>query len=543
MKISKINIVLQLSLLSLFGCSFTHLPSDVQKSISSTESGIDGANRSIAQAKNKQADNFIKHSNTGFFGNQVIVGDNASILPPVFNNPIQLDQQYFGLRSISSSITDLTQIPTMIDLSSDDNDVCRSIRVTQQTGNLIDLLNLIAAKCDIGWTYKGGNLVLSDTQTKTWDVKGIPGDTQVQNQIQNQTGIQGQSGANGTSSGSGGGGGSTGQSQANANQSTTQNIAFNLQNNLWQNLKDGIQAILSKTGKVSISPATSSLTVTDRPSVLLRVDQYMHDQNATLKRMVMIDVQVYNVAVTKQDNYGINWNLVLAGAGSSFSVNGAAVTPGTVGGTSTFSPSPVFIPSNTTQAFTFGVPTTAGTALSGSQLIINALSQQNKTSLVTSTAVTTISNQPVPVQFVNQQSYLSSVSTTVTGSAGTAQTALTPGQLTTGFSLNILPVIEENGNVNMQLALNVSSLTAIQQFSSNGSSIQLPQTSQSNLMQKVIIKSGDTFVVSGFDSNNNQITNTGVGGIYNWIFGGGVSAQNVRNRMIVLVTPHVVDTQ
>lgn len=541
MKISKISIVLQLSLLSLFGCSVTSLPSDVQKSINSTESGIDGANRSIAQAKNKHADNFIKHSSTGFFGSQVIVGDNASVLPPVFNNPIQLDQQYFGLRSISSSITDLTQIPTMIDLSSDDNDVCRSIRVTQQTGNLMDLLNLIAAKCDIGWTYKGGNLVLSDTQTKTWSVKGIPGDTQVQNQIQNQTGIQGQSGANGTSSGSGGGGGATGQSQANSNQTTTQNIAFNLQNNLWLNLKDGIQAILSKTGKVSISPATSSLTVTDRPSILLRVDQYMHDQNATLKRMVMIDVQVYNVAVTKQDNYGINWNLVLSGAGEgSFTVNGQAVTPGQTGGTSAFSASPVFVPSNTTQAFTFSA---LGSSLSGSQLIVNALSTQNKTSLVTSTAVSTISNQPVPVQFVNQQSYLSSVSTTVTGSAGTAQTALTPGQITTGFSLNILPVIEENGNVNMQLALNVSSLTAIQQFSSNGSSIQLPQTSQSNLMQKVIIKSGDTFVVSGFDSNNNQITNTGVGGIYNWIFGGGVSAENIRNRMIVLITPHVVDTQ
>ena len=50
-------------------------------------------------------------------------------------------------------------------------------------------------------------------------------------------------------------------------------------------------------------------------------------------------------------------------------------------------------------------------------------------------------------------------------------------------------------------------------------------------------------MVSGFDSNSNQITNTGIGGIYNWILGGGVSAQNVRNRMIVLVTPHVVDTQ
>jgi type IVB pilus formation R64 PilN family outer membrane protein len=262
----------------------------------------------------------------------------------------------------------------------------------------------------------------------------------------------------------------------------------------------------------------------------------MLTQNDIMKRQVQIDVQVLNVDVNATDNYGINWNLALKGANGSFSINGQAVSQGVAGGT-TFVPTPVFVPTNTTQAFTLGA--TSGD-LSGSQLIINALSSISKTSLVTSTAVTTLSNQPVPVQFVDQQSYLASVTTTQTANVG-SQTALTPGQLTTGFSLNVLPVIQGDGMVYMQLSLNISILKNIAQFSTQGASVQLPNTLQRNLMQKAVVRSGDTFVVTSFDSDSQALTNTGVGSAYNWLLGGGVSANKSRTRMVILVTPRVVN--
>lgn len=515
-------------------CSITTLPHEVKTSINNAESDISNLNNKLNQPQNSSNENYIEHRKTGYFGNQVIVNNDTDYLPTIFNNPIQIDKEFYSLHSVTGTISDLTGIPTILDLSSN-IDSCTNIRITQQQGTLIDLLNNLGARCDLSWSYKDSKIILSDLETKTWAINGIPGDIQIQNQINNSTGIQGQSGASGGSIGNGGGGAATGQSQANSSQSTTQTIAFNLQNSLWQNMSDAIKSMLSRTGRLSISPATSSLTVTDRPSVLLRVDRYIRNQNGILGRQVQIDVQVLNVEVNSEDNYGINWNLLLQGANTKFSINGQAVTP-SANGTSAFSPSPIFVPTNTTQAFTIGA---TGASLNGSQLIINALSSNAKTSLVTSTAVTTLSNQPVPVQFVDQLSYLASVTTTQTANVG-SQTSLTPGELTTGFSLNVLPVIQSDGKVNLQLSLNISALKNMAQYSTTGASVELPETLQRNFMQKVIIKSGDTFVVTGFDSDSNQLTKNGVGGANNWWFGGGVSSKKTRSRLVILVTPRVI---
>jgi type IVB pilus formation R64 PilN family outer membrane protein len=523
----------------LVSCSITSLPGDVRKSIGQTESGIADGNAQAANAKNIKQNNFIQHTNVGYFGNQAITQTDTDFLPPIFSNQIQIDKQFFGVRGIASGITDLTRVPTVLDIANNDvsNEGCNDIRVTQQEGNLIDLLNLIGARCDLGWSYRDGKIVLSDTETKTWIVKGIPGDIQVNNQISNSTGMQSQSGGGG-SIGGGSGGGGGGQSQSQGQQSATQSTAFNLQNNLWENLRDALKSILSKNGKLSISPATSSVMVTDKPSALLRVDRYMKNQNDIMKRQVQIDVQVLNVDVDAADNYGINWNLVLKNSNASFSINGQAVTQANSGtGTGTI-PSPIFVPTATTQAFTIGA--TSGN-LDGSQLVINALSSVTKTSLVTSTAVTTLSNQPVPVQFVDQQAYLASVQNTISGQSSLSQTTLTPGQLTTGFSLNLLPVVQGDGMVYMQLSINISILKNMAQFSTNGSSLELPNTLQRNLMQKAVVRAGDTFVVTSFDSDSLELTNSGVGGAYNWILGGGVSASKARTRMVILVTPRVVN--
>lgn len=519
-------------------CAITHLPGDVKNSIGQTESGINSATNKLSEAKSIQKNNFVDHTSTGYFGNQVIMENNADFLPPVFNNQIQIDKEFYGMRSIATGLTDLTKVPTILDLSgTQDNssDSCSVVRITQQEGNLIDLLNSIAAKCDLSWSYRDGKIVLSETETKSWSIKNIPGEIQVQNNINNNSGIQSQSGSNGSSTGGSGGSGTTGQSQATSDQSTTQNVKFNLSNNLWSNLQDGVKNILSKSGKFTVSPSTSSITVTDKSSVIMRVDRYIKNQNDIMSRQVQVDIQILNVDVDATDNYGINWGLALsAGIDSTFTINGQAISGS--GSTSAFTPSPVFVPTATTQAFTVG--TNSGN-LSGSQLIINALSTLSKTSLVTSTAVTTLSNQPVPVQFVDQQGYLASISNTQTQTS--SQISLTPGQVTTGISLNVLPVIQNDGTVFMQLSINISSLKQISEFSSQGASVQLPETLQRNLMQKAVIHSGDCFVVTGFDSDDQRLTNSGVGGPYEWFLGGGVSANKTRTRMVILVTPRVVN--
>jgi hypothetical protein len=159
----------------LASCAFTSLPSDVRTSIGQTQSGITSNNARLNNTKNITQDNYITHTSVGYFGNQAIIQSDTDFLPPIFNNNIQLDKQFFGVRSIASGITDLTGIPTILDITVTDNDGCSDIRITQQDGSLSELLNLIASRCDFSWSYREGKIILADTQTKTWIIKNIPG--------------------------------------------------------------------------------------------------------------------------------------------------------------------------------------------------------------------------------------------------------------------------------------------------------------------------------------------------------------------------------
>ena len=156
-KVSKTLTVI-LCILHLTGCSITALPGAVKDSIGQTESGIDSATSQIKNAKTTQKNNFVEHSNVGYFGNQAVSQNDTDFLPPVFSNDVQIDKQFFGVRSLASGITDLTKVPTILDVSSNEagNDGCNDVRVTQQEGDLIDLLNFIGSRCDLGWTYSNG---------------------------------------------------------------------------------------------------------------------------------------------------------------------------------------------------------------------------------------------------------------------------------------------------------------------------------------------------------------------------------------------------
>ncbi|MCE3269155.1 MAG: hypothetical protein K0R49_1407, partial [Burkholderiales bacterium] len=141
-------------------CSLTSLPGDVRKSIGQTESGIAQGNARLTSARNIQKDNFISHTKIGYFGNQAITQTDTDFLPPVFSNQIQIDRQFSGVRSIATGITDLTRVPTILDMVNNDasSEACNDMRVTQQDGNLIDLLNLISARCDLGWSYRDSKI-------------------------------------------------------------------------------------------------------------------------------------------------------------------------------------------------------------------------------------------------------------------------------------------------------------------------------------------------------------------------------------------------
>lgn len=521
--------LLCLTLASTFligGCSTT---GEVKDSLKQTDDAISQANQKLDGTQSVANNNFNYDVDSVYISSTSIERKETELLPTKFQSQIQIDAGYTSMRQVADNLQRMTGYPVLLDIENPPS----YVRLTQSSGTLVDLLNNLCAQTDTSWTFTNGKLVISDLQTETFFIKALPGDVQVQNQVNSNNGINSQTGGSATASSgdSSGGGTSTGQSQSSGDQNTVQNVQFNLNNSIWTNISDTVKGMLSKKGSMTVSPSTSSITITDKPTNVLKVEQFIKKQNEMLRQQVQIDVQVFTVETNAEDNYMINWNLILNGSNASFNMNGQAAT-----GTAAKGIVPIFSPSSVTQSFT--VTSNSG-SLSGSQLVANALSSKTQSSLVTSAAATTLNNQPVPIQVVEQQSYVANVSTTQVAQAGTQQ-SVTTGQLSYGFTLNVLPTIEQNGLINLQVSLNLSSLKALKNFATTGAMVQLPDMVQRNAMQKVTMRNGDTYVTTGFDSDFNTITNVGVGSPSFWLFGGGVSAQKTRQKMVILITPRLV---
>src|SRR4029077_7757034 len=115
-----------------------------------------------------------------------------------------------------------------------------------------------------------------------------------------------------------------------------------------------------------------------------------------------------------------------------------------------------------------GVPN-FGTAATNNQIpswtiLLNALNQQGKTSIVSEPRVLCLNNQVSVVRIVSSEGYVASIQNTSTGGGGnltaaqnTVTSQITPGTVTTGLTLYILPKILREKvyiQVNADLSIN-----------------------------------------------------------------------------------------
>ena len=490
----------------------------------------------------------------------------TSSLPPIFSQPVTFDRQVSSLQEFSERSTRLTQGPASVAAdavtassrtlsgmgeplpgagakpttlnpplpmgrgaaatAAVESFMPSSVHISYRSGDLKGLLDTACARFGVFWKYADGAIDFYFTDTRTFQVSAVPGDSSVNANVVSEASNTG--GAQ--SSGSGGLGGamtsgtSTGGASSGVSSNNTSTTAVNSQLSIFGSLDSAIKAMLSPYGHVVSAPATGSISVTDTPDVLERVARFMEEQNRVMSRQILVNVTVLSVTLSAEDSYGINWNAVYQALGSRFSL------------TSAFT-------SGLTNATSLGAQVLAPTSrANGTAAMISALSQQGTVRRKTSASVTTLNNQPVPIQVATQQGYLASISTTNTANVG-SQTSLTPGTVTTGFNMTLLPHMLDDGTVLMQFYTNLSVLDALQTVSSGGSNplqIQTPQIDTRNFLQRVAMKSGETLVISGYEGAADNSTQQGVGKPSNILLGGGYDARRSREAIVILITPLTV---
>lgn len=291
--------------------------------------------------------------------------------------------------------------------------------------------------------------------------------------------------------------------------------------NFWESLRQAVTATLSAQGAFTLNEATGLLTVRDRPDVLQRVEDYVNRANANFARQVSIEVAVYRVAITDSERKGLNFELALRNSAGTmgFQLNsprGETTGMGTM---------------------ILNSPTGGTNPWAGSQLFLDLLSQLGQTSVVTSSTLHTINNQPVPLRVVRRINYLREVAQS--GSGDTTTATLTPGELEVGFNVQMLPHVQENGkDLVMQIMMTLSSLDRMDTFASAGNSIQLPQVSSRDFLQRVWLRSGQSLLLVGFEQDEQGVNNAGMFGTQTW-FGGTNAATRQRERLVIVLTPVV----
>lgn len=397
-------------------------------------------------------------------------------------------------------------------------------------GPLSGFLDVAAARYGTYWEWDAArhSIRFYKTATKTFRISALPGDTTLTAKISNQSGSSG-GGDNGGGSSGNGGSSNAGSAASSSNQEA--GVTFSGLS-VWKSVEDSIKAMLSSAGKVVVTAATGTVTVSDNPQILAQVEKFIEQQNIALSRQVVVNVHVYSVTLDNTDSYGINWNAVYNSLSGNFG----------------FTLNNAFAPEAGSTNLALKILATAGSAsnsdlkaFAGSQVMFDALSKQGRVSQITSSSITTLNNQPAPIQVGRQRTYLASSNTTI-GTAGSPSiTTLQPGLINTGFSMNLVPHILDSKELLLQYAVDLSSLVGITTATSGGSSIQTPEIETRNFLQRVKLNSGDTLVVTGFEQTQDEGRMQGIGDASNVALGGGINANKNRNVLVVLIQPVIVE--
>lgn len=380
------------------------------------------------------------------------------------------------------------------------------------TGPLSVFLNKMASHFDLSWQYSDGQILISGYEARVFSISTLPNKVQSSNSItSSDSGSSSSSSGSGSGSGSGGGIGSTNQT-----------ISLDVSYDFWKDLDSELKMLIGNDGEYYVSQSTSSVLVKTSPSMMRKVAEYLDNQNKKLERQVSVDVQVYSVSVDDTSQFSLTLNALLKRNGGIFgSVN------------SDFSNAA----GTTLTGFWNGDGNTDNSAL------ISALESTGNVSTVTSSVVTTMSGQPVPVLVGNERTYISEVGTTLNNNTST--TSATTDTITSGFLMNLLPRIMDNGNILLQYNITLSSLVGANNGFENvtvgGTTIQLPDIDKRSFIQSSMLKNGSTLVLAGYEQKRNEVANQGVGSPSFKLLGGKRNGSKTREIMVICITPRVID--
>ncbi|MEE1110780.1 MAG: hypothetical protein UIH99_01035 [Alphaproteobacteria bacterium] len=457
-----------------------------------------------------------------WLGNKSTVLEHRNNLPKQFESDTGVTillNEPVSLQVLANDIYSVTGIPVKIDSQIASDKLRKTVNVAY-TGKLSGLLSQVATDLDLLWYYDKNSIVFYETETKTFTLYALGTEVAYQTSV----------------------------STDNANEVSLESTLKE-----WDEVENAISSIIGKSENAdfTVSRSLGTITVTASPSVLARVGEYIEKQNKRLSQLITIDVKVLQVTISNDSAFGLN---LAAAINSTSGLNIVANPKNNLASTEASSMN-IAVLSNAVSALTGATHDQNGTTVNGaytaddimngslsgvagSNALIEALAKQGKVSLVTNVGVTTRSNRVAPVSNTRTTGYIKRFEsrnfTTVESST------VDQDDLETGFTMQLLPNVLENGKILLLFRMSVRELLRMSTQTIGEVTLQLPEVEERSFMQEVIMESGQMLVVSGFEKQTNEDTRYGLGDPDFMALSGSRETSATREVLVVILTPQVL---
>jgi type IVB pilus formation R64 PilN family outer membrane protein len=392
----------------------------------------------------------------------------------------------------------------------------------QYEGTFKGLIERFVAGFNIYWEYEPETSTVSffRTQTRVLALDVLPGATTFSNQMSSSSTMGGS------------------DSGSNLNSGAVMDVNYKqLENNTWKDTVATITEMLSGEGKVTPNPRSGYIAVTDIPERLARVEDFINKINDKARRKIAVKVDVFNVELDANTDYGINWDAVIDAIGGDITLNSLANGISPLGNNTGL---PI-------QTLSYDY-TGANGLFDTAALIFGALSTVGNTSEVTGTTVYTVNGEPAPVQVVTRQDYVKEITfSAVSDQSSTTEVAVTPGTIVSGFFMVITPTILSDNQILLNLSLSLSTADVSNKESvcatgqtTNCPQITLPLVKSKNFMESVTLNAGQTVILSGFQDLDNEVGVKSVASPNFWMLGGSKATNSKKITTVTVITPYVV---
>ncbi len=346
------------------------------------------------------------------------------------------------------------------------------------SGTLRGLLELIASQSGYGFDYdeQAKSVTFSAMQVRTFVLSALTGQIAWESNISNKsrgtkTTSQNSSNINSTVSG--------GDSQGETAQTNTTKTALDI----WADTEKSVRMLLSKEGTCSVNQAAGTITVRDTYARMRIIEKCISQINARLERQVAMRVHVYALEVNDTSSFNAGMKALFTSPDAIVEAGAAAQAASDMAGVSIVKGS-----------------------LAGSAGFLEALNKWGRATQLTSASGLVLNNQPFPVQAIRRHAYLAGMTRSTT--QYDQSTEITPGEVTTGFAMTIVPHVLPDSHVLLQYSITLSSLEGMTNIEKDNVYVQLPQVATRAFSQRTRLKRGQTLMLAGFEQDAQEAQNS-----------------------------------